>query len=280
MDAGLRGSVVLITGASGGIGQATARAFAAEGAQLILHYHRNRPAAEALCAELGPTTLALGADLRDERQTDRLFTAALRRRPRIDVLVANAGSWIAQPAPLHAMPLAQWRSTLESNLNSTFLTCRAFLRHLARTPRESAAIVLVGSTAGLFGEEGHADYAAAKAGVLLGLTRTLKNEIVRLAPRGRVNCVCPGWTLTPLTHAALADAGLVARVTSTMALRKLACPEDVAAAVVFLASPRLAGHVSGAILPVAGGMEGRLLHALPPAADVIAAPDGSGPTTP
>jgi NAD(P)-dependent dehydrogenase (short-subunit alcohol dehydrogenase family) len=93
-----------------------------------------------------------------------------------------------------------------------------------------------------------------------GLTLSLKNEIVKVAPRGRVNCVCPGWTRTPMAEHGLRDAQAVARVQATMALRKIAEPQDVAAAIVFLASDRLAGHLSGTILPIAGGMEGRLLH--------------------
>jgi len=120
--------------------------------------------------------------------------------------------------------------------------------------------VLVASTAALFGEAEHADYAAAKAAMAYGLTRSLKNEIVRLAPRGRVNCVCPGWTRTPMAAYGLADAAALARVQATMALRKIAEPEDVAGLIVFLTAERLAGHISGAIVPVAGGMEGRLLH--------------------
>jgi len=158
------------------------------------------------------------------------------------------------------MPLDQWRETVDADLTSVFLTCRAFLRHLADQPRESASIVLVGSTAALFGEAGHVDYSAAKAGMTYGLTLSLKNEIVRLAPRGRVDCVCPGWTDTPMAAGHTGDAKAVRRATSTMALRKIARPEDVASAIVFLASDALSGHISGVILPVEGGMEGRLLH--------------------
>ena len=97
------------------------------------------------------------------------------------------------------------------------------------------------------------------------VTRTLKNEIARLAPHtadycgGRVNCVCPGWTLIPRTAPKLRNAETVRRVTATMALPKVARPEDIAHAVVFLASDRLAGHVTGQTLVVAGGMEGRQL---------------------
>lgn len=260
MDAHLRGKNVLITGASGGIGLATARAFAQEECRLALHYNSNLAPLRELEEEINVPYVHLPADLRDEAQVDELFAAALRQFPRLDMLVVNAGIFVAEDAPLHKLSLKQWEETLRTNLTSAFLTCRAFLRHLAVVPRDDAAVVLVASTAALFGEAGHADYAAAKAGMAYGLMLSLKNEIVRLAARGRVNCVCPGWTRTPMAAHALDDERIVQRVQSTIALRKVAEPEDIAAAIVFLASPRLSGHISGAILPVSGGMEGRLLH--------------------
>ena len=112
----------------------------------------------------------------------------------------------------------------------------------------------------LFGEAGHSDYAAAKSAVVHGLLLSLKNEIVRIAPLGRVNAVCPGWTASPMTRTALTDPELVQRVTRTMPLRKVGRPEDVARQVVVLASDELSGHVSGQVVTVAGGMEGRVLH--------------------
>ncbi len=90
---------------------------------------------------------------------------------------------------------------MDTDLTGAFLTTRGFLRHLADSPREEASIVFVASTAALFGEENHTDYSAAKAAMAYGMTRSLKNEIVRLAPRGRVNCVCPGWVMTPMAAA-------------------------------------------------------------------------------
>jgi len=260
MNTGLEGRCVLVTGASGGIGQAVAAAFAAEGARLVLHYHRNGDMAAALLERFPGRAAAVQADLRDESQTEALFAKALEAVGRIDVAGVNAGAWTTASVPLHEMTLAQWRLTLEVDLTSAFLTCRGFLRHLAAAPRENAAIVLVGSTAGIFGEADHADYAAAKAGMVHGLTLSLKNEIVRLAPKGRVNCVCPGWTDTPMASGQLADKNLLRRIMATRPLKAVARPEDVAAAVVFLASDSLAGHLSGVILPVAGGMEGRLLR--------------------
>lgn len=263
MDSQLAGKRILITGASGGIGQATARAFAAEGAELALHHNRNRAAAVALTRELAATrTLAVQADLMEEAEVDTLFGQIEEDLGPLDGVVVNAGIWVETPAPLADLTLAQWEGTLAADLRSAFLTCRGFLRQLRRHPREAASIVLVASTAALFGEENHADYSAAKAAMAYGLTRTLKNEIVRLAPRGRVNCICPGWVATPMSAEALADVAMVNRVTATMALAKVASPEDCANAIVYLSSDALAGHLSGTILPVAGGMEGRLLHQL------------------
>ena len=263
METGLKDKVTLITGASGGIGQAAARALATEGAGLALQYYTQGQVLVELCREVTVPTVALQADLRDEAQTEAMFAEARKTFPRIDVVVVSAGIWIGEPAPMHEMTMTQWRETLDADLTSAFLTCRAFLRHLAEVPREAASLVLVGSTAALFGEADHADYASAKAGMVYGLTRSLKNEIVRLAPCGRVNCVCPGWTDTPMADGYADDPSAVAWATSTMPLRKIARAEDVARAIVFLASDNLAGHVSGAIDPVAGGMEGRLLHPPP-----------------
>ncbi len=260
MDTGLNGKCVLITGASGGIGQATARALADEGCRLALHYHKNRPALDELLPLLQVPALPVQADLRDAQQAAKMFADVLEWHGRIDVVVVNAGIWNPNARPLHEMSLDQWNETIAADLTSAFITCKAFMQHLKEVPHETAAIVLVGSTAALFGEAGHADYAAAKAGMTHGLTLSLKNEIVQLAPRGRVNCVCPGWTDTPMAAGYTSDPRAVAHATATMPLRRIATPDDIAAAIVYLASDRLAGHVSGVILPVAGGMEGRLLH--------------------
>ncbi|HNQ90363.1 MAG TPA: SDR family oxidoreductase [Verrucomicrobiota bacterium] len=264
METDLKDKVVLVTGASGGIGACAARAFAAEGARLVLHSFRHGERTALLRRELSAVdALRVQADLTRETAVRALFARAKKAFGRVDILVANAGIWEDQHVPLDRMPLAQWRRTIEADLTSVFLCCREFLRLVRR--QRSGNLVFVGSTAALFGEAGHADYAAAKAAVAYGLTRTLKNEIARLAPPapdycgGRVNCVCPGWTMVPRTAPRLQDPDLVERVTATMALPKLARPTDVAHAIVFLASDRLAGHVTGQTLAVAGGMEGRWL---------------------
>jgi 3-oxoacyl-[acyl-carrier protein] reductase len=255
MELGLEATGVLVTGAAGGIGAATARALAAEGARVAVHYHSSQRAAESLAGEIGG--VALQADLRDEAAADALVPRAVDALGRLDACVANAGTWDAEDVPVAAMSLARWRTTIESNLTATFLTARAYLRHVATT--QAGSLVLVGSTAGLFGEAGHADYSSAKAAMTHGLLPSLKNEIVRVAPLGRVNLVAPGWTVTPMTEDELTQE-TVDRVTATMALRKVATAEDVARAIAFLCSPLAAGHVTGQVITVAGGMEGRLLH--------------------
>ena len=257
MNTGLEGKRVLVTGASGGIGSACARAFAEEGARVFLHYRHGRERAEAVSQELGGAPLA-GADLTREEESEALFARAVEELGGLDVCAAVAGRWPEEDVPVWELPLARWEQTVRENLTITFLTARGFLREVERNGHGS--LVLVGSTAGLFGEAGHADYAAAKSAVLGGLLLSLKNEIVRIAPRGRVNAVAPGWTQSPMTRTTLADPDLVRRVTRTMPLRKVAQPDDIARQVVVLASDELSGHVTGQVVTVAGGMEGRVLH--------------------
>ncbi len=256
MQTGLEDKGVLVTGASGGIGAACARAFAAEGARVVVHYHRGEERARNVAAELGGVPV-LGADLTDEREVDRLFAAAREALGRIDVCAAVAGFWPSEDLPVWKLPLERWEQTLRLNLTATFLTARGFLREVERNG--AGSLVLVGSTAGAVGEAGHADYAAAKSALQGGLLLSLKNEIVRVAPRGRVNAVAPGWTESPMTRGYV-DPESVRRVSRTMALRKVASPEDVARQVVVLASDELSGHVTGQVVTIAGGMEGRILH--------------------
>lgn len=265
MDTHLKGKVILITGASGGIGSAIARKFAMEGASLVLHFRSNKSGALALARELESSVecAVVKAELTSEREVRRLFNTAHKRFKRIDTLVANAGSWESRDVPMHRMTLQQWRRTQDAVLTSTFLCTREFLKLVEKQRRGN--IILVASTAGIFGEAWHADYAAAKSAMAFGLTRTLKNEIARIAPfrkgycGGRVNCVCPGWTAVSRTMGKLRDPSVVRRVVATRALPQIGRPEDVANAVVYLSSDELARHITGQTLTVAGGMEGRLL---------------------
>ena len=247
---------MVVTGSSGGIGSACARAFMAEGARVLVHYNRGEERARQLAEELGGAPIAQ-ADLTMEADVERLFAEAREALGRVDVCAAVAGAWPSEDVPVWELPLERWEETLRANLTATFLTVRGFLREVERSGHGS--LVLVGSTAGIFGEAGHADYASAKSAVLGGLLLSLKNEIVRIAPLARVNAVAPGWTESPMTRD-LVDPDRVRALSRTMALRKVAQPEDIATQVVVLASDTLSGHVSGQVVVVAGGMEGRIVH--------------------
>ncbi len=247
METGLNSKRVLVTGGSGGIGAACVAAFLAEGAHVTCHYRSGRERAEATGAQA-----VVGADLTVEAEVDRMFDEA----GPFDVCAAVAGVWPAPYVPASELSLERVRETFDANFTATFLTARGFLRQLGE---REGSLVLVGSTAGIFGEAGHADYAAAKSAILFGLLNSLKNEVVRFNPRTRVNAVAPGWTVSAMTERVL-DEELVRRVTRTMPLRKVAVAEDVAAQIVALASPVISGHVTGQIVTVAGGMEGRVLH--------------------
>ena len=256
MDTGLAGKGVVVTGGAGGIGSACVRAFAAEGARVVVHYRTSRAEAERLAEEVGAAA-AIQADLTVEAEADRLFELARGALGQVDVCAAVAGVWPRDDEPVWRLSLARWEEVLRANLTATFLTARGFLREVRENGHGS--LVLVGSTAGRFGEAGHADYASAKAAIQGGLLLSLKNEIIRIAPNGRVNAVAPGWTYSPMTRGEL-DEKVVGAVTRTMALRKVALADDVARAVVVLASDELSGHVTGELVTVAGGMEGRTIH--------------------
>ncbi|MCH2180828.1 MAG: SDR family oxidoreductase [Mariniblastus sp.] len=259
METGLDSKKVVITGASGGIGQALVRGFADEGARVAIHYFRGQQSAQQLAEEF-PDSITVGADLRSETEVCRMFEQIEQDLGAPDILIANAGFWPAPDTPIHEMSLEQWNDTLAANQTSAFLCAREFLACCVRRSIETPSIVLVGSTAGAVGEAGHGDYATAKGGLMSGLLNSLKNEIPRLIPGGRINAVCPGWTLTPMAEKLTADAGVMQRVLQTIALQKVGRPEDVASAVMFLASQRLAGHITGQNLFVSGGMEGRVLY--------------------
>lgn len=256
MDLDLQGAVVFVTGASGSIGNEICRAFLDEGALVAAFSRRGMPEGDR------ERTLSLIGDVRDPGAVDGAMREAEKRFGRVDVCVACAGIWPPQPALLHQIDPARVRDVIETNLLGSMWTARAFLASLERTgPRgdtRGSSLVFVGSTAGHFGERGHSEYAASKS-ALRGLVASLKNEIVLIDPRGRVNLVVPGWTVTPTIEEHLERHGVLDRAMRTMSLRQLAAPLDVARAILFLSSHAMSRHVTGESLLVAGGMEGRVL---------------------
>lgn len=265
MDLGLGGYTVVVTGASSGIGLATARVLAQEGASLALVAGSRLAHLESLVASepWRERALCLAADVTRPEEQDRVFLAARERFGRVDGAVASAGVWPPEDQRLDQLPLARLRRTIEVNLMGAIYTARSWLHSLAETgPRGDglgSALVLVGSTAGRFGERGHVDYSVSKAG-LYGLLKSLKNEAVALDRYARVNLVDPGWTRTEMAEEALHVPGAVERTVRTMALAQIARAEDVARAAVVLLSPVASRHVTGEALLVAGGMEGRVLR--------------------
>ncbi|KAF2172845.1 hypothetical protein M409DRAFT_62519 [Zasmidium cellare ATCC 36951] len=258
LDFGLQNVHVLITGAAGGIGLETVQTFRKLGARVTAHYNRNIGELSGL-----KDVVALQADVREEKAVDELMRqAAERNGGPVSVLVVNHGIWPENNTSIADMSLSQWSNTLATDLTGPFLLCKAYLtalRSASDAEKETASIIFIGSTAGKFGEANHGDYAVSKSALMYGLTPTLKNEIVSIAPRGRVNSVNPGWVATPLAEGTLKDKAFVERALATTPLQKVGRPEDVARQVAVLASPVLSGHVNGVNLQVDGGMEGRLL---------------------
>jgi 3-oxoacyl-[acyl-carrier protein] reductase len=240
----LAGQTALVTGASGGIGGAVARAFHAQGAAVALTGTR-RPALQALAAELGERAHPLVADLADPAAADRLVQQAeAALGGRLDILINNAG--ITRDALALRMKDEDWQRVIEIDLGAAFRLCRAALRGMLR--RRHGRIICIGSVVGATGNPGQANYAAAKAG-LVGMAKSLAAEV---ASRGiTVNCIAPGMIATAMTDA-LGDEQK-ARIAAHIPLGRFGAPDDVAAAAVYLASPE-ATYVTGHTLHVNGGM--------------------------
>ena len=238
----LTGKTALITGASGGIGAAIARALHAQGATVALSGTR-RDALDALAAELGERAHAIPADLRDPAAPDALVAEVEKIAP-LDILVNNAG--FTRDMLAIRMKDEDWQAVLDVDLTAPFRLSRAALRGMLR--RRSGRIVSISSIVGATGNPGQANYAAAKAG-MVGMTKALAQEV---ASRGiTINVVAPGFIATPMTDA-LTDAQKT-KLTESIPLGRMGAPADIAAAVVYLASNE-AGWVTGATLHVNGGM--------------------------
>ncbi len=238
----LTGKKALVTGATGGIGGAIARALHAAGAHVALSGTRQE-ALDALSAEL-PGSVALACNLSDPVETDGLIGRAEEALGGLDILVANAG--ITKDGLLLRMKDEDFERVLDVNLGSYFRLARAASKGMMK--RRLGRIIAITSVVGVTGNPGQANYAASKAG-MIGFTKSIAQE---LASRGiTANCIAPGFIVSPMTDA-LNEAQKEA-ITKSIPAARLGQPDDIAAAVVYLASDQ-ASYVTGQTLHVNGGM--------------------------
>ena len=239
----LSGRTAFVTGASGGIGGAIARALVAQGAAVALGGTK-REALDALAAELGPKAHAVPADLADRAAADQAFAAAESALGQVDILVNNAG--VTRDQLALRMKDEDWDRVIEINLTAGFRLARSALRGMMK--RRWGRIVGITSVVGATGNPGQANYAASKAG-MIGMTKALAAEV---ASRGiTVNCVAPGFIETAMTAVLTEEQNQ--RIAGNVPAGRLGTPAEIAAAVVYLASEE-AAYTTGATLHVNGGL--------------------------
>lgn len=244
---GFEGQVAIVTGASRGIGRAIALALARQGCKVAINFHSNASAAQSVVEEItaaGGSAIAVQGDVSLAEDVQRLVEETQRAYGTVDILVNNAG--ITRDNLLMRMSEADWDAVLNTNLKSAYHCVKAVQRIMLR--KRYGRIIQIASVSGLRGNVGQANYAAAKAG-LIGFTKAVARE---LAPRGiTVNAVAPGFITTDMTRQL--DPVVIEQIQAQIPLQRLGTPEDVAAAVVFLASPE-AGYITGQVLCVDGGL--------------------------
>jgi len=247
MNINLENQVAVITGGSRGIGAAAVKLFAQAGAKVVFNYRKAAGAAREVvrgCGPHSPNVVAVRADVAKMADAKKLVNEAARRFGRLDVLVANAGIWNPEPAPIERMTERQWDEMIDINLKGVYSVIHYAVPHMIR--HKSGRIIVVSSTAGQRGEAFHTHYGASKGGVI-SLVKGLSTE---LAPHGiLVNCVAPGWVATDMSAGTLTAKPAIL---ATIPLGRAASAEDIAGPIVFLCSS-LARHITGEILNVNGG---------------------------
>ncbi|MBP2663008.1 MAG: fabG 3 [Firmicutes bacterium] len=243
----LDGQVAIVTGASRGIGRAVAIALAKVGAKVVINYAGNAKAAEEVCKTItsdGGQAIAVQADVADNGAVEALVKKTIETYGKIDILVNNAG--ITRDALLMRMKDEDWDAVLNTNLKGIFYCTKAVAKIMMK--QRSGRIINMTSVVGITGNGGQANYAAAKAGVI-GFTKSMAKE---LASRGiTVNAVAPGFITTDMTSTLSEQ--VKSDLTAKIPLNRLGAAEDVAAAVVFLATDS-ANYITGQTLNVDGGM--------------------------
>ncbi|MFP4481401.1 MAG: SDR family NAD(P)-dependent oxidoreductase [Thermovirgaceae bacterium] len=238
----LKGRTVLVTGGASGIGEATALRFLEEGCRVAV-FDRDTKALERLVAENPGIELALEGDVCSPEDVERAFAQIDSGFAHLDVLVSNAG--ISVRNPFTEVTYDQWTKVLNINLGGMFLFARAAAERMKA--KKGGVILMTASTNGMEGHPLYADYNASKAGVIL-LTRTLALEF---APDIRVNCVSPGYVLTPMQKAEYTEE-MLEKVNEKIPFKRHAKPSEVAALFAFLASSQ-ASYITGANIPIDGG---------------------------
>ena len=241
------GKIAIVTGASRGVGRATALRLAEGGANVVVNYLSNDVEAletVRLCQNKGVEAIAVQADVSDMVEAQKLAKQTLERFGRIDLLVCNAGVW--EGAPIEDMTEEVWNKVINTNLKSAWATTKACVPALKK--QEKAAIVMVSSTSGQRGEAGYSNYSASKGG-MISFTKALASE---LCPRIRVNAVAPGWIETAMVRPAFEDEQYYQSVIDSIPLKRIAATDDVAHSICFLLSD-WSRHITGEILNINGG---------------------------
>jgi 3-oxoacyl-[acyl-carrier protein] reductase len=242
-----QGKTAIITGASRGVGRATALRLAESGANVVVNYlSREEDANETVkkCESLGAAAIAIQGDVSQWQDAQNLAQKAIGKFDKIDLLVLNAGIW--EGAPIEEMSEETWNKVLNTNLKAAWAMSKACVPSMKK--QASGAIVLVSSTAGQRGEANFSNYAASKGGQI-SFTKALASE---LCPKIRVNAVAPGWIETAMVRPVFEDEEYKQSVINAIPLQRMATTDDVALSICFLLSD-WSRHITGEILNINGG---------------------------